>query len=118
MKRYLRLSIFFAVAAAAVSAAYLVRVASSPMSSIIAKQRDGLFLSRDKGRAENDPAYARELEERLRFLDYRRALALNAEKQARCGHRRSGGADQGGRGKGKGGHAAEFPELSQRGAVL
>ncbi len=81
MKRYGKLVIVFASAALIVLVAYLAREASTPLSGIIAKERNALYRSRDINRTQDDPRYARELEERLRFLDYRMALAYNAENK-------------------------------------
>jgi len=82
MKSYLRYAALFAVAVVILVGIYILRQATEPESAIIAKERGRLFDSRDKGRQEKDPVYARELEEKLDFLDYRLAVAYNAENQS------------------------------------
>jgi hypothetical protein len=82
MKTYLRLTILAAVSAAILLAVfYLVRQATVPQSSIIEKERNRLYASRDLNRLANDPVYAVELEDKLALLDYWRAAAYNAEKK-------------------------------------
>jgi hypothetical protein len=80
-KTYLRLTILVAVFAAILLAVYLVRQATVPQSSIIAKERNRLYASRDMKRLANDPVYASELEDKLALLDYWMAVAYNAENK-------------------------------------
>ena len=81
MKQYRKLVIFFASAAAIVLVVFLARTLLSPMSAMIAKERDKLARSLDRNRAGKDPAYAREMEEALQRMDYRLALAYNREEK-------------------------------------
>ena len=81
MKTYLRLAIFFSIAAVIVLAVHLVRRASTPESSIIATERNRMYASRDEERMEKDPIYAQALLSKLQFLDYRTAVAYNEENK-------------------------------------
>ncbi len=81
MKTYLRLIILFAVAAAALLVVYLVRRATEPQSAIIARERDRVYAARDVDRMKNDAVYAAKVEDTLAFLDYRLAVACNAENK-------------------------------------
>lgn len=81
MKRYVKLAVFFAAAGLVVLAVYLAREASAPLSAIMVQERNKLSRSYDKDLAGKDPVHARELEEKLRFLDYRLAMAYNAENK-------------------------------------
>jgi len=81
MRRYMRLMIFFIVAVAILFFIYVVKQTSAPESVIIAKERDQIYASRDKSRLEKDPLYARELQDKLQFLDNRLAVAYNAENR-------------------------------------
>jgi len=81
MKRYMRLMVFFIVAVAILFFIYVVKQTSAPESVIIAKERDQIYASRDKSRLEKDPLYARELQDKLQFLDNRLAVAYNAENR-------------------------------------
>jgi len=81
MKAYLRLIVFFAVAAAAALAFYVARQATEPQSAIIARESSKFYASRDQNRMKSDPIYAGEVREKTAFLDYRRALAFNAENR-------------------------------------
>ncbi len=79
MKTYLRIAVLSVVAAAVLFTVYLVRQASVPQSAIIAMERYKIYASRDKGRMESDRLYALDIQEKLDFLDYRLAVACNAE---------------------------------------
>jgi hypothetical protein len=81
VKRYMRLIVFFIVAVAILFFIYVVKQTSAPESVIIAKERDQIYASRDKSRMENDPPYARGLQDKLQFLGYRLAIAYNAENR-------------------------------------
>lgn len=81
MKRYMKLAVFFSAAVLVVLAVYLAREASAPLSAIMVQERNKLSRLYDKNLAEKDPVHAHELEEKLRFLDYRLALAYNAENE-------------------------------------
>jgi hypothetical protein len=81
MKTYLRLIILFAVAAAALLVMYLVRQATEPQSAIIARERDRVYAARDGDRMKNDAVYAAKVEDTLALLDYRLAVACNAENK-------------------------------------
>ncbi len=79
MKAYLRIFVFFIVAAAILIVLYLVRQTAEPQSAVIARERDRYYASQDQERMKKDPIYAIEVREKLAFLDYRQALACNAE---------------------------------------
>lgn len=81
MKQYRKLVIFFVAAAAIVLLVVLARTLLSPMSAMIAKERDALSRGVDRDRAAKDPAYAREMEETLQRMEYRLALAYNREEK-------------------------------------
>ncbi len=81
MKTFFRLLIVFVIAAVVAVVIQAVKRASEPQSAIIAQERNKLSGSIDKSRAEKDPAYAREMGDKLRFLDYRTALAYNSENK-------------------------------------
>ncbi len=81
MKPYLRSIVLFAAAAAVLFVIYLVRHAIEPQSAVIARERKTVFASEDKDRMKSDPIYAGEVREKLAFLDYRLAVAYNAEQK-------------------------------------
>ncbi len=78
MKAYLRIVVFFIVAAVILIVLYLARQAE-PQSAAIARERNRYYASQDQERMKKDPIYAVEVREKLAFLDYRQALACNAE---------------------------------------
>ena len=78
MKSYLRWVVLLGVAAAILLVVYVAQQSTVPQSAIIAKERNRIYASRDKNRA-NDPVYAGELEDKLALLDYWTALAYNDE---------------------------------------
>jgi hypothetical protein len=81
MKTYVKIvALVFAVVAVAFTL-FLLKEASQPESSIIAGERDRLSGSLDKDRAQKDENYARDHEDKLRFLSYRLALAYTAENK-------------------------------------
>ncbi len=81
MKASLKIAALLIVAAAVVLVLFLLKEASKPESAIIAVERKKLADAIDKNRAEHDPVYARTVEEKLQFLDYRRAIACNSENK-------------------------------------
>ncbi len=81
MKASLKIAALFIFAGAVVLVLFLLREASKPESVIIADERKKLADSIDKNRAGNDPIYARNIEEKLQFLDYRQAIAYNSENK-------------------------------------
>jgi hypothetical protein len=82
MRRYMQLIVFFIGAVAVLFLIiFVVKQTSAPESMIIAKERDRIYSSRDKTRVEKDPLYVRELQDKLQFLDYRLAVAYNAENK-------------------------------------
>ncbi len=81
MKFYLKIAAFLITAGVVVFLVLMMKEASKSESLIIADERKKLADSIDKNRAEKDPVYARDVEEKLRFLDYRLAIAFNAEKR-------------------------------------
>jgi predicted Zn-dependent protease len=81
MKAYLKIASLFGIAVMAVLVLYVLRQASKPESAIIAAELETLARSKDPARAEKDPLYARDFEEKLQFLDYRLAVAYNSENR-------------------------------------
>ncbi len=81
MKTYLKTAAVLVIAGVIVLILFLMKEASSPESAIIGGERKKLADSIDKNRAENDPIYARQVEEKLQFLDYRQAIAYNSENK-------------------------------------
>ncbi|MGE5173591.1 MAG: hypothetical protein ACM3MD_07160 [Betaproteobacteria bacterium] len=81
MKAYLRTAAVLVIAGVIVLVLFLMKEASKPESVIIGEERKKLADSIDKNRAENDPIYARSVEEKLQFLDYRQAIAYNSENK-------------------------------------
>jgi tetratricopeptide (TPR) repeat protein len=81
MKSYLRLIVFFGVAVSLLIVVSLVRQTTEPQSSIIDRERNRVYASRDEGRMKSDPVYASGFREKAAFLDYRLAIAYNAENK-------------------------------------
>jgi len=81
MKTYLRIVLLFAVAGAVLAIVFVVRQASLTESAIIARERSRVYESRDKVRMGKDPNYALDLQDKLQYLDYRRATAYNKENK-------------------------------------
>jgi len=82
MRRHIRLIVFFIGAIAILFfIIFVVKRTSAPESIIIAKERDRIYASRDKTLMKKDPLYVRELQDKLQFLDYRLAVAYNAENR-------------------------------------
>jgi len=81
LKAYIKIIVLFIVAAAVLMVLYLMRESSKPESAIIAAEKSNLVHSQDTKRAEQDPVYAASLESKLRFLDYRQAVAYNSENR-------------------------------------
>ncbi len=81
MKTFLRLALLFITAGAILIVVYVAKQASAPASAVIARERNRVYAERDKSRMENDPIYAVEFQDRLLMLDYRLALAYNAENK-------------------------------------
>jgi hypothetical protein len=79
MKTSVKIAVLFFAAVVIALALFMLKEASKPESSIIAGERDKLARSLDKDRAQKDENYARNLDEKLRFLSYRLALAYTAE---------------------------------------
>ncbi len=81
MRKYLRLMVFFAVVVVILVAVNMVRQTTAPESVIIARERDKMQDSRDKQRLEGDPLYVRQFQDKIHFLEYRLAIAYNAENR-------------------------------------
>ena len=81
MRKYLRLLVFFAVVVVILVVVNMVRQTTAPESVIIARERDKMQDSQDKKRLEGDPLYARQFQDRIHFLEYRLAIAYNAENR-------------------------------------
>jgi hypothetical protein len=81
MKFYMKIAAFLITAGVAIFLVLMMKEASKSESLIIAGERKKLADSIDKNRAAKDPAYSRNVEEKLRFLDYRLAIAFNTEKR-------------------------------------
>ncbi len=81
MKFYLKMSALLITAGVVVFLVLMMKEASKSESVIIAGERKKLADSIDMNRAGMDPVYSRSIEEKLRFLDYRLAIALNAENK-------------------------------------
>ncbi len=81
MKAYLRYLLLLVVVAAVLLVVYAVRQATEPESAIIARERNNLVASRDESRAGKDPFYERDLQRKLDFLNFRLAVAYNAEQK-------------------------------------
>lgn len=81
MNWYLRAAAFVITAVAAVSVIFLVRQATAPVSTIIKQERNKFAASFDATRAETDAQYVRAFREKLHFLTYRYAAALNEENK-------------------------------------
>ncbi len=81
MKFYLKIAALLITAGVVVFLVLLMKEASKSESLIIAGERKKLADSIDENRAGKDPVYARSVEEKLRFLDYRLAVAFNAENK-------------------------------------
>ncbi len=80
MKASLKIAALLIVAGVVVLVLVL-KEASKPESVIIAGERKKFADSIDKNRAGNEPIYARNIEEKLQFLDYRLAIAYNSENK-------------------------------------
>jgi predicted Zn-dependent protease len=81
LKAYIKMTVFFIFAVAVLLVLYFMRESSKPESAIIAAERANLVHTKDTKRAEQDPVYAASLESKLRFLDYRQAVAYNSENR-------------------------------------
>ncbi len=81
VKFYLKISALLITTGVAVFLVLMMKEASRPESVIIAGERKKLADSTDKDRAGKDPVYARNVDEKLRFLDYRLAVAFNTENK-------------------------------------
>lgn len=81
MKTYVKLIVLFAVIGVLLAGFLLFRQASAPESAIIAREKEKLSASLDKGRMEKDPVYAFEMQDRLQFLDFQMAVAYNKENK-------------------------------------
>ncbi len=81
MKTYLRIIALFVVVGLIVLVFTLFRQATAPESAIIAKERSRVAATEDKSRMGKDPVYAVEIRSKLRFLDYRVAVAYNKENK-------------------------------------
>jgi hypothetical protein len=81
MKLYLKIAALFITAGVIIIVLLLIKEASKSESAIILGERKKLADSMDKNRAEKDPVYSRTMEDKLRFLDYRLAVAYNAENK-------------------------------------
>jgi hypothetical protein len=81
MRTSVKITALFFVFVVVVFALFMLKEASKPESSIIAGERDKLVHSLDKDRVQKDENYARDLEDKLRFLGYRLALAYTAENK-------------------------------------
>ncbi len=81
MKSYLKIAALIITAGVVVLFLFLIREASKPESVIILNERKKLADSVDKNRAATDPIYSRTMETKLQFLDYRLAVAYNAESK-------------------------------------
>lgn len=73
-------ALFFAAGVIAL-VLFMMKETPKSESSIIAGERDKLARSLDKERAQKDQDYVRDLDDKLRFLGYRLALAYIAEKK-------------------------------------
>jgi len=80
MKQYLRIVVLFVVAVVLLLVFTVFRKASAPESSIIAGEKKKIEASLDKNRTK-DPIYAAGVQEKLRLLDYRIAVAYNKENK-------------------------------------
>ncbi|HXY53073.1 MAG TPA: hypothetical protein VEM40_00180 [Nitrospirota bacterium] len=81
MKPSLKIAALIAGAAVVVLILHLMKETSKPESSIIEEERARFSRSKDIGRAGQDLLYASSFENRLRFLDYRLAVAYNSENR-------------------------------------
>jgi uncharacterized membrane protein YvbJ len=81
MKLYLRLVVLVVIIVIVTVLAYFLRRASAPESAIITKEKNNLTQSIDKSRMEKDAIYAVSTGNKLRFLDYRLAIAYNKENK-------------------------------------
>jgi len=81
MKLYLKIAALIITTGGVVLFLLLLREASKPESVIILDERKKLADSMDKNRAEKDAIYSRTMETKLQFLDYRLAVAYNAESK-------------------------------------
>ncbi len=81
MKFYWKVAALLITAGVVVFFLLLAKEASKSESVIISGERKKLADSMDKSRAERDADYARMIEEKLSFLDYRLAIAFNAENK-------------------------------------
>ncbi len=81
MKFYGKVAAFFISAGVIVFFLLLMKEASKTESVIISGERKRLADSVDKSRADTDAVYARTIDEKLSFLDYRLAIAFNTENK-------------------------------------
>jgi predicted Zn-dependent protease len=81
LKPFIKIAALFIVAAVVLLVLFLMRESTKPESDIIAAERADLARLKDNKRAEQDPVYAASLESKLRFLDYRQAVAYNSENR-------------------------------------
>lgn len=81
MKSYAKIALLFIGVAAIVLVLYVTKETSQPESGIIAEERARLARSKDNRRAEQDPLYAINFENNLRYTDYRLAVAYNSENR-------------------------------------
>lgn len=82
MRQYGRLLILFVAAVVLLLVLYVFRQASAPESAIIEKERNRMAAALDKDRVKKDQAYARDVEDKLRFLDLQQAEAYVKENKA------------------------------------
>jgi len=81
VRSYLKIAALFIGVVAVVLVLYVIKETSKPESGIIAEERARFARSKDNSRARQDLLYATSFENKLRFIDYRLAVAYNSENR-------------------------------------
>jgi len=81
MKLYLRIATLVLIAGAMAIGLFAMREASKPESRIIADERGKTVAVLNVARMGKDEVHVRELENKIRFLDYQTAVAYNKESK-------------------------------------
>lgn len=81
MKSYLKIAALCIAVVAVALILYFMKETSKPESGIIAEERATFARSKDNRRAGQDLLYATSFENKLRFIDYRLAVAYNSENR-------------------------------------
>jgi predicted Zn-dependent protease len=81
MKPYIKITTLFIVVAVVLLLFIFIKESSKPESAIIAAERAELVRHKDDKKAKQNPVYASNFESKMRFIDYRLAVAYNSENR-------------------------------------